>query len=57
MNCERMFFELKKNKTAGEIISARGDMVRHGMRVKVVSFPEEKGAVWVMIAVRFRSTF
>lgn len=52
-----MFFELKKNKTAGEIIAARGDMVRHGLRAKVVSFPEDKGAVWVMVAVRFRSTF
>ncbi len=57
LNPERMFFELKKNKTAGEIIAARGDMVRHGIRVKVVVFPEEKAAAWVMVAVRFRSTF
>jgi len=31
------------------------DQVRHALRVKVVSYPENVSAVWVIIAVRFRS--
>ena len=54
---DRMFHELKRNKTAGEVIGARGDMVRHGLRVKVIGFPEERVAAWVMLGVRYRSTF
>ena len=31
------------------------DQVRHAIRVKVVSYPENISAVWVIIAVRARS--
>lgn len=34
---------------------ARGDQVKHAIRVKVVPYPENVFAVWVMVAVRFRS--
>ena len=32
-----------------------GDQMRHAVRVKVVMYPENIAAVWVIIAVRFRS--
>jgi len=37
-----------------EIVQMRGDMVRHALRVKIVSYPENVSAVWVMLAVRSR---
>lgn len=32
-----------------------GDQMRHAVRVKVVMYPENICAVWVVIAVRFRT--
>ena len=31
------------------------DQVRHALRVKVVVYPENISAVWVIIAARYRS--
>ena len=44
-----------QNKVGKEILMARGDQMKHAIRVKIVSYPENVCAVWVMIAVRFRS--
>ena len=53
---ERMIHHLYQNKTAKEIMLVKGsDQVRHALRVKVVQYPENICAVWVIVAVRFRS--
>jgi centrosomal protein CEP76 len=46
---------LVKNSVAVDIIQTRGDTVRFAFRIKVVPYPEEITAVWVMLAVRYRS--
>jgi hypothetical protein len=38
-----------------EVLEARGDRTHHGMRVKVVAYPEHTYAVWVMFGTSFRS--
>lgn len=51
-----MIHHLYSNKTGKEIMLVKGsDQVRHALRVKVVQYPENVCAVWVIIAVRFRS--
>lgn len=52
---ERMMHHLFGNKTGREVVLARGDQVKHAVRVKIVPYPENVAAVWVMIAVRYRS--
>ena len=37
-----------------DILRTRGDTVRFGLRTKVVFFPEDICAVWVMLAVKYR---
>jgi centrosomal protein CEP76 len=44
------------NKVGKEILTARGDQMKHAIRVKIVVYPENVSAVWIMLAVRFRST-
>ena len=43
-----------QNKAGAEVFLARGDQVRHAVRVKIVHYPENVSAVWVMLAVRLR---
>lgn len=50
----RMFNALMRSKMAIEIIECIGDVVRHGIRVKIVPYPEDVCAVWLMIAVKYR---
>jgi hypothetical protein len=38
-----------------EVLRARGDGVKHSLHVKVFPYPEDTLAVWVMLAVTFRS--
>lgn len=52
---ERMVHHIFSNKVGNDVLMARGDQVRHAIRVKIVAYPENVCAVWVMIAVRFRS--
>jgi hypothetical protein len=49
---------LYNNKVGREILTVRGgaDQVKHAIRVKIVVYPEDVSAVWVMLAVRYRST-
>ena len=46
---------ISKNSVAIDIMQTRGDTVRFAFRIKVVAYPEEINAVWVMLAVRYRS--
>lgn len=52
---ERMIHHIYTNKVGSEIIMARGDQLRHSIRVKIVAYPENVSAIWVMVAVRYRS--
>jgi hypothetical protein len=47
---------LKNNDIPNDILSTRGDMIRFGLKVKVVPYPEGVKAVWVMLAVKFRKS-
>ena len=38
-----------------EIVGCRGDGVEHSLRVTVYKYPEDVVAVWVMLAVKYRS--
>ncbi len=52
---ERMMHHIYNNKVGKDILTARGDQIKHAVRVKIVSYPENVCAVWVMVAVRYRS--
>ena len=53
---ERIIHHIFNNKVGKEIIMIKGsDQVRHALRVKVVVYPENISAVWVVIAARYRS--
>lgn len=52
---ERIMHHIHSNKVGKEVLLARGDQVRHSIRVKIETYPENVCAVWVMVAVRFRS--
>jgi centrosomal protein CEP76 len=52
---ERMIHHIYNNKVGKEIMLARGDQMKHAVRVKIVAYPENVCAVWVMVACRFRS--
>lgn len=53
---DRMISHIYQNKTGAEVFLARGDQVRHAIRVKIAQYPENVSAVWVMIATRCRAT-
>ena len=56
MDTERMMHHIFQNKIGKDIVMVKGsDQVRHALRVKIVSYPENVVAVWVILAVRFRS--
>lgn len=38
-----------------EIVGCRGDGVEHSLRVSVYKYPEDVVAVWMMLAVKYRS--
>ncbi len=46
---------LLKYKIAGEIIKSRGDNIYFSLRTKVILYPENVFALWVILAVRYRS--
>lgn len=51
-----MIHHIYGNKVGKDIILVKGsDQVRHALRVKVVSYPENVSAVWVIVAARYRS--
>ena len=50
-----MIQHIYANKVGAEVFLAKGDMVRHAVRIKIVQYPENISAVWVMLAVRSRA--
>lgn len=54
-SADRIMASLLKANIAADILSTRGDQVRFALRVKIVPYPHEVQAVWLMLAVRFRS--
>jgi hypothetical protein len=51
-----MIHHIFQNKVGKDIIMLKGsDQMRHALRVKIVQYPENIQAVWVIIAVRFRT--
>lgn len=52
-----MMVTFNKTAASADILQTRGDTVRFAIRVKMVPYPEERCAVWVMLAVRYRSIF
>eukprot|EP00696_Hemimastix_kukwesjijk_P014993 gnl/Hemi2/3085_TR1090_c0_g1_i1.p1 gnl/Hemi2/3085_TR1090_c0_g1~~gnl/Hemi2/3085_TR1090_c0_g1_i1.p1 ORF type:complete len:641 (+),score=176.65 gnl/Hemi2/3085_TR1090_c0_g1_i1:145-2067(+) len=54
-NPQRMFSALLNSPTGAELLRTSGDYVRFGLRVKIYAYPEEAKAVWVMVAVKYRS--
>ena len=51
-----MVHHIYQSKIGKEIMMVRGsDQVKHALRVKIVVYPENVHAVWVILAVRFRS--
>ena len=54
---DRMMHHIYNNKVGKEILTVRGgDQMKHAIRVKIVVYPENVSAVWVMLACRYRST-
>jgi len=55
LDVTKMSIALIKSRIGYEVLAAKGDMVKHALRVKVVPYPENICAVWVMIAVSFKA--
>lgn len=51
----RVLFGLLKSSVALDILQARGEHVRHAVRCKVVNYPDDVRAVWVMVAVKYKA--
>jgi centrosomal protein CEP76 len=54
---EAMMVTFNRTAASADILETRGDTVRFAIRVKMVPYPEERCAVWVMLAVRYRAIF
>lgn len=52
----KMSIALLKNRIGYEVLTAKGDSVKHALRVKIVAYPENICAVWVMIACTYWAT-
>lgn len=53
---ERMIHHIYQNKNGKDILLLQGsDQIRHALRVKVVVYPENVCAVWLILAARFRT--
>ena len=56
MDTERIMHHFFQNKIAKEILMIKSnDAINHAIRVKLVIYPENIYAVWVILAVRYRS--
>jgi centrosomal protein CEP76 len=50
-----MMHHFYSNKVGKDVLISRGDQIKHAIRVKIVPYPENVCAVWVMIAVRYKA--
>ena len=55
LNSNEMMGAMARASIAVDILQTRGDTVRFALRIKVIAYPEEICAVWIMLAVRYRS--
>jgi len=55
-DADQMMLHISQNKIGSEVLHARGETVRHAVRVKLAIYPENVCAVWVMVAVRYRGS-
>jgi hypothetical protein len=53
-NARKIVASLLKNDSCADILGARGDSLRFGLRVKVFAYAENVCAVWVMLAVKYK---
>ena len=52
---DRMIHHFFNNKVGKDVLLSRGDQIKHAVRVKIVPYPENIFAIWVMIAVRYKA--
>ncbi len=57
LDIENILTTLKQSKIGYEIIQTKGDLVRFALRAKIVAYPQNVTALWIILAVRYRSTF
>jgi centrosomal protein CEP76 len=55
-NAKKIFSTLLKHKVAQDILNTHGDVVAHGLRVRVALYPEGVMAVWLILACYFKPT-
>ena len=55
VHTHRIFHAMTKAKGCREILLAKGDKVRFGLKIKVFDYGEHGLAVWILLAVRFKS--
>ena len=55
LKINEMMSSICKSSIAVDILQTRGDTVRFALRLKIIPYPEEICAVWIMLAVRYRS--
>ena len=53
-NARKVFAACMKACVAEEIVTCRGDQVKLALRVKVIAYPENAVATWVMLACRYK---
>ena len=54
-NAAKIFSACARDPLCADILEGRGDQVQHSLRVKVSCYPEGRCAVWLMLAVTYRS--
>jgi len=55
-NPERIMHAIRRSPIAKDILKIRADHTHFALRVKLVPFPENVVALWVMLCVRFRAS-
>ena len=51
----KMVVALLKNRVAFDVLTVRGDQVHHAVRAKIVTYPDNVCAVWIMLACRYKA--
>ena len=54
-NAEVVMAQCLHDPLCTEIIDARGDQVLHSVHIKIVPYPDDQIAVWLLLCVTYRS--
>lgn len=54
INSDMLFSICIGDQIGNDIITTRGDNVKFGIRVKIISYPQDVYSIWMMIAVKYR---